>query len=180
MNVIFKIGIVLLFIIITPIISGLYGILHDQITCTISPEYFTEFKFIQFRLAEEVFYNNNIPLRQGASVIGFLATWWVGFPIGIIIGLFTLQFKGGMAIVNGFKSLFIVFVVAIFIGALGYLISFLFLDVNNYLQNIPNTVINKQEFLNVGMIHNFSYLGGGIGLILAIVYLIRIKLKIKK
>jgi hypothetical protein len=30
------------------LIAGVYGILHDQITFTISPEYFTEFKSAQF------------------------------------------------------------------------------------------------------------------------------------
>jgi len=32
------------------LLSGLYGIIHDQISYTVSPEYFTKFKFQQFGL----------------------------------------------------------------------------------------------------------------------------------
>lgn len=51
------------------IVAGSYGIIHDQITYTICPEYFTRFKFDRFahtdlRLAERV--------RVG--LIGLLAT----------------------------------------------------------------------------------------------------------
>ena len=55
-------------------VAGVYGILHDQITYTISPEYFSKFKFDQFRYAEI-----GLPDRVFVAEIGFLATWWVGF-----------------------------------------------------------------------------------------------------
>lgn len=53
--------------------AGVFGILHDQITYTISPEYFTRMKFDQFRNADFGF-----PPRILVAEIGFLATWWVG------------------------------------------------------------------------------------------------------
>ena len=34
------------------VIASLYGVGHDQVTYTISPEYYTKFKFIQFNLAD--------------------------------------------------------------------------------------------------------------------------------
>ena len=55
------------------VIAGGFGILHDQITYTISPEYFTRMKFDQFRRADFGF-----PPRVFVAEIGFLATWWVG------------------------------------------------------------------------------------------------------
>lgn len=55
------------------LIAGYFGILHDQITYTISPEYFTRMKFDQFRRADFGF-----PPRLFVAEIGFLATWWVG------------------------------------------------------------------------------------------------------
>lgn len=55
------------------IIAGIFGILHDQITYTLSPEYFTRMKFDQFRSADF-----GLPPRVFVSEIGFLATWWVG------------------------------------------------------------------------------------------------------
>lgn len=55
------------------VLAGGYGVVHDQITYTISPEYFTKLKFAQFPYAD---------LSPGQRVyvgtIGFLATWWVG------------------------------------------------------------------------------------------------------
>lgn len=54
------------------IVGGIYGIVHDQITYSISPEYFTKLKFDQFDYA-------GLGDRIFVATIGFLATWWVGF-----------------------------------------------------------------------------------------------------
>src|SRR5215210_7232804 len=61
--------------------AGLYGIVHDQITFTISPEYFTKLKFKQFQYADFGFSD-----RLFVAVIGFLATWWVGLFVGWVFG----------------------------------------------------------------------------------------------
>src|SRR5215469_17229052 len=63
------------------VLSGIYGVLHDQISYTVSPEYFTKFKFRQFGLVEM-----NLPDRARASIVGFLASWWMGIPIGLMVG----------------------------------------------------------------------------------------------
>ncbi|MGB0763409.1 MAG: hypothetical protein ACPGO0_05625, partial [Acidimicrobiales bacterium] len=62
------------------LIAGLYGIIHDQITYTISPEYFTKLKFYQFEYVDF-----GLPNRAFVLFIGFLATWWVGFISAWII-----------------------------------------------------------------------------------------------
>lgn len=72
-------------IILGSLIAGVYGIIHDQISYSVSEEYFTKFKFIQFGI-------QNLPNRIGAGIVGFLATWWVGFPIAMILGLLGLRF----------------------------------------------------------------------------------------
>ena len=47
-------------------LAGLYGMLHNQISYTVSPEYFAKFKFYQFgRVVSPV------PERVRASIIGF-------------------------------------------------------------------------------------------------------------
>ena len=71
-------------ILITPIIAGCYGVIHDQITYTISNEYFTKYKFDQFGVGPAV------PYRLGVSYVGWMATWWMGIPLGIILGLIGL------------------------------------------------------------------------------------------
>jgi hypothetical protein len=55
------------------ILAGIYGALHDQISYTISPEYFTKLKFRQFWYAD--FDRGD---RVFAGTVGFLASWWVG------------------------------------------------------------------------------------------------------
>lgn len=83
----------LLIIGLGPIIGGLYGIIHDQLTYTISPEYYTKFKFYQFGLMDignEAIFPNP---RLEVSAVGFMATWWMGLPIGLILGLVGLTIK---------------------------------------------------------------------------------------
>lgn len=53
--------------------AGLFGILHDQITFTISPEYFTRMKFGQFAGTDL-----GLPPRLRVALIGFLGSWWLG------------------------------------------------------------------------------------------------------
>ena len=51
-----KILTVFLVSIMAALLAGIYGMIHDQISYSISNEYYTKFKFIQFNLANE----NNI------------------------------------------------------------------------------------------------------------------------
>ncbi len=55
------------------LLAAAFGILHDQITYSISPEYFTRMKFAQFGSLQ-----SQIPPRAFVALIGILATWWFG------------------------------------------------------------------------------------------------------
>ncbi len=65
----------------------LYGILNDQITLTISPEYFTVFKRQQFGPLLQAFGLEHAPVRVEALVVGTAATWWFGCFLGMILGV---------------------------------------------------------------------------------------------
>jgi len=61
------------------VLAGAYGVVHDQVTYTISPEYFTKLKFAQFRYADW-----DLGQRVYVGTIGFwprggLAGLWLGF-----------------------------------------------------------------------------------------------------
>lgn len=95
----------LLILIIAPILASLYGVIHDQLTYSISEEYYTKFKFVQFGLENWGIGRNvgtltapiiqlNNP-RMGAAIVGVLATWWVGLIIGVFLGLIGLIHKSG-------------------------------------------------------------------------------------
>ena len=52
--------------VIACLFAGLYGVLHNQISFTVSPEYFTAFKFHRFQIQD-------ISPRLGAAIVGWLA-----------------------------------------------------------------------------------------------------------
>ena len=70
-----------LFIPTAILVAGLFGVLHDQISYSVSNEYFTKFKFLQFH-----FLNPDVPERIRAAEVGFLASWWMGIPLGVLCG----------------------------------------------------------------------------------------------
>jgi ABC-type proline/glycine betaine transport system permease subunit len=77
-----RIGIFLLFLPLAMPLAGLFGIMHDEISYSVSTEYFTKFKFIEFRLLD-----TNLPDHFRTGEVGFLASWWMGIPLGILCGL---------------------------------------------------------------------------------------------
>ncbi|MDR2921283.1 MAG: hypothetical protein LBV72_18210 [Tannerella sp.] len=167
-----------LIIAIAPLIAGFYGILNDQLTYTLSPEYYTKFKFYQFGLMDtsnEAIFPNP---RLQASIVGFLATWWVGLPIGIILGLIGLINKGykRMLIIT-IKAMFVTIFVAFITGLIGLAYGKLYLTNTGVNWWLPENLIDKENFIAVGSMHNFSYIGGLVGLIAGIIYSIRQKKK---
>ena len=64
-----RVVVFLLAMAVLPLIAGLYGALHDQLSFTIAPEYFTRFKYDQFGF-EPAWFGGH---RPTVAVIGFLA-----------------------------------------------------------------------------------------------------------
>jgi len=158
------------------LLAGLYGIIHDQITYSISPEYFTKFKYEQFRFDPTWFGGH----RQTVAIIGFLATWWMGLLIGFIIGTVGLSSKDYKIMRRSILSaLVIVIVTAIFFGSLGFFWGKYHLTRTGVSWWLPVNLIDKNNFIIVGSIHNFSYLGGIAGLLLAIIFMIRKNILLK-
>jgi hypothetical protein len=180
----------ILLLIIAPILGGVYGIVHDQITYTISNEYYSKFKFIQFGLdnwgmgenigtenTPEIKLNNP---RIGAAIVGFLATWWVGMIIGIILGLIGLIHRNGKEMFKiTMRATLITIGIALIVGIIGLIYGKLFLASNPPNWFLPENLINRTNFIMVGSMHNFSYLGGLIGMIVSVTYSIQKKRKIK-
>ena len=159
----------ILIILISVLIAGIYGIVHDQITYSISAEYYTLFKFEQFGINEWGISD----VRTKAGIIGFLATWWVGLFLGIIYAIISLFLNSTKVLKVSVKSIFLNIGVAIVFGITGFIYGNLFLKAENLNWYIPEQTKNVQDFVNVGSIHNFGYLGGVIGLIVGIYYQIK-------
>lgn len=174
-----KFLVLIVILVITPIIGGLYGILHDQLTYTIAPEYYTKFKFYQFGLIDignEAIFPNP---RLQVSVVGFLATWWLGIPVGLVLGFVGLIQKDSrtMFFVT-FKSAMIAVSTALVIGLIGLLYGIFYLSKTGVSWWLPDNLEDVESFIAVGSMHNFSYLGGLIGLVVAVTYSINQKRKL--
>ena len=162
----------ILFCVLGCLIAGTYGVIHDQVTYSIGPEYFTQFKYEQFRWA-----NFGWSDRFFVGCIGFLATWWVGLIVAWILTRRMLPNQSfsvaAKKILAGFG---VVFLTGFATGAIGYGYG-LYLgpeaDYSRYDKVFKAMgVTDAWAFLRVAYIHNAGYLGGLIGLVLTF-FLIR-------
>ncbi|WP_254507148.1 hypothetical protein [Anatilimnocola floriformis] len=154
------------------LLAAVYGAVHDQVSYTISPEYFTKMKFDQFAWA-----NLGLPPRWYASEIGVLATWWVGLIAGWLLA------RAGMVELpprerwpRTWRAFGIVAVVTLLGSVLGYgygsLIATRDLSAWSRWQRILQ-LEDLPAFVTVAWLHNGGYLGALGGLILAVIYVRR-------
>ena len=153
------------------VVAGAYGILHDQLTYSISPEYFTRVKFKQFHYADI-----GLGDRVFVATIGFLATSFVGFVAAWFLARKLIPSQPRSAahaqIASGFG---IISACGLIFGLIGFAYG---------LWRGPNAqywawvwafqrydIKDTWAFVRVAYIHNASYLGGAVGLILALVFI---------
>lgn len=172
-----KFGVLASTIFISAMLAGLYGIIHDQITFSISPEYFTKFKYVQFGFDSEDFGGH----RNTVALIGFLATWWTGIFIGVGLGLTALIYADHKTMLRVIrKAISLVFLVTIVTGLAGFFYGKLHLAKAGVNWWLPEYLVDKNNFIIVGSIHNFSYLGGLFGLITGVIYLVVNKINLTR
>ncbi len=155
------------------LLGGIYGMIHDQVTYSLSHEYFTRFKFSQFHYA-------NFGLSPGIFVaeIGFLASWWVGFFAAWLIARLTVPaFPRPVAFRHTFRGFAIVFAAALLGSFAGYFFGLRHHADYSAWQDFTSTlgVVDVPSFVRVAYIHNASYLGGLTGLVVALIYVRRLK-----
>jgi hypothetical protein len=148
--------------------SAIYGIVHDEITYSISHEYFTRLKFIQFGYA-----NFGFPPRVFVAEVGVLATWWVGFIAGWFIARVTApSLPRKTAFRCTLRGFAIMFATALAGSVCGYIYGltrggdFSSWDAFRYSYHVEDL----PSFVRVAYIHNASYLGGLAGLVAALIY----------
>lgn len=176
MEIFKKIGVYIVMLFFAAFIAGVYGMLHDQISYTFSEEYFTKFKFKQFGIA----WAYEAP-RLGAAYVGALATWWMGVLVFIILGLLGFMFHSPRQMaISLIKSFIVVVVIALLTGLAGLALGYYQVNeqtVYQYMEWVRPDVVNPIQFVRVGFMHNASYLGGLIGLLFGVLYLVFSKLR---
>jgi hypothetical protein len=154
----------------------LYGIVNDQVTLTLSPEYFTVFKRHQFAPLLEAMGLGDAPPRLQAVVIGTAATWWFGLFLGMLVSLAgtigrrppssTRQFLRGVRLV-----LLLTAGASLLFGATAYLLAPRVPGIGTeeaarywpFLEGIRE----QRRAFAVGFWHDGAYLGGLAGTVLA-------------
>lgn len=142
------------------LVAGLFGAVHNQISYTVSHEYFTRFKFLQFSLLDSA-----VPERLRAAEVGFLASWWMGLPLGFLSGLAGFIHRDPMRM----RNMLLWSLIAISAFTLGFALCGL---VYGYIQTrhydllsyqgwfIPKGLMHTRSFLCAGYMHNSAYIGG--------------------
>ncbi len=124
--------------------AGFYGALHDQISYTVGPEYFHSYKFEQFQVPER------LQNRLGASIVGWQASWWMGYFIGLPVLLLALLLPTAKAyFAASIQAFAVVTGTVILLGLIGLVYA---------------TMTGEPPFDRVGIIHDFSYVGGYLGI----------------
>lgn len=169
-DILLKICIYILLVIIAVILGAIYGVLHDLLTYSISNEYYTKFKFIQFGINLV-----SAPDYLGVIEVGIRATWWMGLFIGLILGLIGFIQKDHKKMFKySFQAFVLTVVVAFATGLVGLIYGYILLAgkaPSHFIGwFIPEGLQNFRNFIAVGSMHNFSYLGGCIGLIVGIIW----------
>jgi hypothetical protein len=161
------------------LVAGSFGIIHDQITFSISREYFTHLKFVQCSYA-----NFGLPPRFFVAEIGFLATWWVGLFAGwflarVMVPAFS-RAEARHHILQGFGIILAGSLGASFLGYGFGLLRGPNADLSRW-QELASEhhITDLPRFVRVAYIHNASYLGGLVGLIVALFRLHRLKSQIR-
>lgn len=167
----------ILIIFLAVVLSGIYGMLHNQISYTVSPEYFTKFKFRQFGLV-----NVDLPDRIRASIVGFLASWWMGIPIGLVVGGAAFIHHGHWRMLKITLLSFVIVIVFTFLFGLGGLLhgwlATRTINPGDYQDwFIPDDVVNLRRFLCAGYMHNSSYMGGTLAIFVAVGFHIAVWIK---
>ncbi len=162
-----KLGAFIIIVFISITLAVIYGVAHDFITSKISPEFYTKLTFFNFGILDDYEREFNENWILALTWVGFFSTWWFGLLTGIVLGIFGLKYSDGQIMLNkSLKSLFIVIGIAILFGFVGYGIGELNPSeiITNY--HLPFEIEHKAEFNKVRKIHNFSYIGGIVGLII--------------
>ena len=179
MSVLKKFGVYVLVVVLAIFVAGLYGVAHNQVSYTVAPEYFTRFKFHQFG-----FVDTPLPERVRASMVGFLASWWMGIPIGLLVGAAGFIHRGARRMLRvSLWSILVTVAFTLSFGLGGLLYGYFrtaHIDVAEYSRwYIPADVTDLRRFLCAGYMHNSSYLGGVLAIFVAWAFHIIVRVRTK-
>lgn len=159
-----KFPIFFLLLALAAVSAAIFGALHNQLSYSVGPRYFTEIKFPQFAIPADT------APRLGAAAVGVLASWWMGVLVALpafLFGLFTVPsartyFAAGLGAIG---LVIVLATAAALLGLTGGLIAANTGLLDTYLV-LPEEPL-RTDFLRAGFMHDASYAAGALGALLA-------------
>ena len=142
--------------------ASLYGFLHDQITFSISEEFFTKFRFNDYNMP------HSWHPRAKAGMIGILNAWKTGIPFGIILTAVGRIHKNTHKLM---MYTFYTYLVTFFMTAVFSTIAIYMPapeEMIELVKSMPVNITDPVAFQRVVRINNFGYIGGIIGMLMGI------------
>lgn len=151
------------------LVAGVYGMLHNQVSYTVSPDYFHRLKFIQFRVHDA--WQN----RWGAAVVGWMAAWWTGLLFGPPMVIVALRRCRPERLPRVMFTAFAVALITDAVCGLGVLAIATLVVREAMLQEVwmPDGVLDRVAFARAGLMHDASYLGGLVATVLGCIAIVR-------
>jgi len=162
---------------ISSISAGLYGVLYDQLSYSISPEFFERLRFP----ADGYHLADTVHPRLKAAYAGWTHTWGVGFILGGILAIAGL-------IHHNIRRMFSVTLIAFFIslamalvfGMVGLYMGGTANGGDDVYLALPPDLKDPRHFMMVQNMQNFSYVGALVGIFIGLLYQLYIRNKDKK
>jgi len=164
-----KFGIYMLFVGVAIVIASIYGVAHHQLTFSVSPEYYTKFKFIQTNLADTLAAQHMTQPRCAVVIAGVKTSWAIGGIVGAILGLIALLFPSAE---NMFRAAWQALALTLLISILLAVGSYYYgpdahIGAGAYdtmPAHLPNNLNNKAAFVRAASIQYGVLLGWCVGL----------------
>lgn len=153
----------LVLVVLSSVLAGLYGALHDQLTYSISPEFFTDYRFQIFNI------DPAMDDRLGAAIVGFKNTWKVGAVLGGILALVGMLHPTFEEMYKYTLQSFLITLAAAFMATLLGIAFIRSVDIPaDQMEIMSGSIDNPAKFSKVVMVNNFGYVGAIIGMFMGI------------
>ena len=169
-----KSGVCFSTIIICSFMAGIYGILHDHFSYSLSTEYFTQYKFQVYQVNPIEFGGE----RMAVTATGFQSSWWLGMIVGAGIGFTACIFENLRQMKKYILlAVLIVLLTTIIMGIAGYFYGEIVEVQQDLDRRLVRHLVRPVDYIVVTSIQQRSYFGVLLGLLLAISFLFRQKAK---
>jgi hypothetical protein len=159
-----KLPLLVLLLGLAALIAALFGALHNQLSYTVGPTYFTALKFPQFAIPADT------APRLGAALVGIQASWWMGPLVAVPAFLYGFAavprtetyFAAGIGAIG---LVVVLATLAALLGLVGGLVAETTGLLDPYLT--PPQGPTRADFYRAGFMHDAAYAAGVLGLLVA-------------